>query len=226
MDGSVYCACAAMDSKKCQAASNFKKVTGWWDVADVSSTTRDWRPLCKNHWARFTYLGRAASDLEAKKARQTFMARMLGMPEEDLANARSVVDPSGIEFPNMVPANLADVHSDTQTVSPATDLVNTSIRYVYFFVKALLALLLSSGGLILMLSLFSQFKLIRATEARLPVPKMDSPIAPIRVDMHVDPNNRIRMDAFPAALQIGKSKGNAWDSCAGHNLFPFTNCFH
>ena len=69
-------------------------------------------------------------------------------------------------------------------------------------------------------------KLIRATEARLPVPKMDSPIAPIRVDMHVDPNNRIRMDAFPAALQIGKSKGNAWDSCAGHNLFPFTNCFH
>ena len=94
MDGTVYCACAAMDSKKCQAASNFQKVTGWWDVADVSSTTRDWRPLCKNHWARFTYLGRAASDLEAKKARQTFMARMLGMPEEDLANARSVVDPS------------------------------------------------------------------------------------------------------------------------------------
>ena len=92
---------------------------------------------------------------------------------------------------------------------------------MYFFVKALLALLLSSGGLILMLSLFSQFKLIRATEARLPVPKMDSPIAPIRVDMHVDPNNRIRMDAFPAALQIRKSARNtrAWGiTTQGHVL--------
>ena len=131
-----------------------------------------------------------------------------------------------VEFPNLVPANLADVHSNAQTVSPATDLINTAIRYVYVFVKALLALLLSSGGLILLLSLFSQFKLTGATEARLPMPKMDSSIAPIRVDMHVDPNNRIRMDAYPAALQIGKSKGNAWDSCAGHNLLPFTNCFH
>ena len=67
-----------------------------------------------------------------------------------------------VEFPNLVPANLADVHSNALTVSPATDLINTAIRYVYVFVKALLALLLSSGGLILLLSLHFLHRLLRS----------------------------------------------------------------
>ena len=64
-----------------------------------------------------------------------------------------------LEFPN-VEGKLAVVNSpvaegNAQLQDHFSDVVSTLIRYTVIFIKALLALLLSSGGIVLLLSLFS-----------------------------------------------------------------------
>ena len=138
-----------------------------------------------------------------------------------------------IEFPDVVDGKMALVGTpannvDNAQASYSSDYISDFMRYMIIFTKGLLALLMSSGGIILLLSLVLQFKLAGATATELPrTPIVDQaqPLA-IKVDMPVDTKNTIRADAFPAALRTGKANGTAWDSCAGHNLFPFTNHFH
>ena len=156
--------------------------------------------------------------------RQTLPQRKKGTRVPAMqAQVQGAANEAQLQFPNV--AGIDGKMAEVQTV-PQNNNANVFMKRLLFFMKALLALLLSCSGIVLILSLLAQVQVTGASSASIALPQTNwatqSPNNCIRVDIPVDPSNVMRADAFEAAVKHGKRNGTSWDSCAGLCLFPFS----